>query len=97
MFKKKSIFWDLPYWQFLDVRRALDGMDITKNVIESLLDTLIKAKGKGKDSLNTRLDLKELKVSPELHPKLQPDGTKTSSSLMDPRNRGEKEAPKFLP
>ena len=75
MFKKKSIFWDLPYWWFLDVHHALHGMHITKNMIESLLDTLMEAKGKGKDSVNTRLDLQELKVRLELHPKLQPDGT----------------------
>jgi hypothetical protein len=75
MFKKKSIFWDLPYWRLLDVCHALDGMHITKNVTESLLSTLMEAKGKGKHSHNTRLDLKELKVGPELHPELQPDGT----------------------
>jgi hypothetical protein len=73
--KKKLIFWDLPYWWLLDVRHALDGMHITKNVTESLLSTLMEAKGKGKDSLNTRLDLKELKVRLELHPELQLDGT----------------------
>jgi hypothetical protein len=73
-------------------------MHITKNMTESLLDTLMEAKGKGKDSLNTRLDLQELKVRPELHPELQPNGTqKTSSSLTDPGNRGEKEVLKFLP
>jgi hypothetical protein len=75
MLKNKSIFWDLPYWWFLDVCHALDGMHITKYVTEGLLGTLMEAKGKGKDSLNTRLDLKKLKVRPELHPELQPDRT----------------------
>jgi len=75
MLKKKSIFWDLPYWWFLDVCHALDGMHITKNMTKSLLGTLMEAKGKGKDSLNTHLGLQTLKVRPELHPKLQPDGT----------------------
>jgi len=50
-------------------------MHITKNMTESLLGTLMEEKGKGKDSLNTDLDLQELKVRLELHPKLQPDGT----------------------
>ena len=59
----------------MDVHHALDGMHITKNVTESLLDTLMEAKVKGKDSLNTHLDPQELKVRLELHPKLQPDGT----------------------
>ena len=75
MFRKKSIFWDLPYWWFLDVRHTLDGMHITKNMTESLLNTLMEVKGNGKDSLNTRLDLQELEVRSELHPKLQPNGT----------------------
>ena len=61
MFEKKSIFWDLSYWRFMDVRHALDGMHITKNMTEILLGTLMEAKGKGKDSLSTRLDLQELK------------------------------------
>jgi hypothetical protein len=38
-------------------------------------DFWVMTKGRGKDSFNTRLDLKELKVKPELHPKLQPDRT----------------------
>ena len=70
LFKKKSIFFELPYWEFLHIRHALDGMHITKNMTERLLGTIMEAKGKGKDSLNTRLDLQELKVRPELHPKL---------------------------
>ena len=60
----------------MDVCHALDGMHITKNVTESPLGTLMEAKGKGKDSLNTHLDQQEINVWPELHPKLQPDGTK---------------------
>ena len=59
----------------MDVCHALDGMHFTKTVTESLLGTLMVAKGKGKGSLNTRLDLQELKVRAKLHPKLQPDGT----------------------
>src|SRR4051812_24118439 len=32
MWKKKSIFWDLPYWKHLDVRSAIDVMHVTKNI-----------------------------------------------------------------
>ena len=59
----------------MDVRRTLDGMHITKNMTKTLLDTLMEAKGKRKDSLNTHLDLQALKVRLELHLELQPDGT----------------------
>ena len=32
MWKKKSIFWELPYWEVLDVRSAIDVMHLTKNL-----------------------------------------------------------------
>ena len=32
MWKKKSIFWELPYWEVLDVRHAIDVMHLTKNL-----------------------------------------------------------------
>ena len=47
----------------MDVHHTLDGMHITKNMTERLLGTIMEAKGKGKDSLNTHLDLQELKVN----------------------------------
>jgi hypothetical protein len=28
MWKKKSIFWELPYWKFLEVRSAIDVMHV---------------------------------------------------------------------
>ena len=37
LWKKRSIFWDLPYWQHLDVRHCLDLMHIVKNVGESIV------------------------------------------------------------
>ena len=30
MWKKKSIFWELPYWEVLDVRHVIDVMHLTK-------------------------------------------------------------------
>ena len=32
MWKKKSIFWELPYWQVLEVRSAIDVMHLTMPV-----------------------------------------------------------------
>jgi hypothetical protein len=29
MWKKKSIFWELPYWEILEVRNAIDVMHLT--------------------------------------------------------------------
>jgi hypothetical protein len=32
MWKKKSIFWELSYWKFLEVLSAIDVMHMTKNL-----------------------------------------------------------------
>ena len=40
MWKKKSIFWDLPYWKDLEVRSAIDVMHVTKNLCVTLLGFL---------------------------------------------------------
>ena len=40
MWKKKSIFWELEYWKFLDVRSAIDVMHVTKNICVNLLSFL---------------------------------------------------------
>nr|ABG22593.1 transposon protein, putative, CACTA, En/Spm sub-class [Oryza sativa Japonica Group] len=50
MWKKNSIFWELPYWEFLDVRYAIDVMHITKNLCVNLLG-LLGVYGKSKDTL----------------------------------------------
>jgi hypothetical protein len=41
MWKKKSIFWELPYWKNLEVHHSIDVMHVEKNVCESLLRTLL--------------------------------------------------------
>ena len=40
MWKKKSIFWDLPYWKDLEVRSSIDVMHVTKNLCVNLLGFL---------------------------------------------------------
>ena len=37
MRKKKSIFWELPYWEVLHVRHAIDVMHLTKNFCVNLI------------------------------------------------------------
>ncbi|XP_075504530.1 uncharacterized protein LOC142541970 [Primulina tabacum] len=67
--KKKSIFFNLPYWKHLHVRHCLDVMHIEKNVFESLINTLMNVKGKTKDNVAARLDMVQMGVRPELAPK----------------------------
>src|ERR1044072_7468079 len=66
--KKKSIFFDLPYWESLHVRHFLDVMHVEKNVFESVIGTLLNVPGKTKDSINARLDLVSMGIRKELRP-----------------------------
>ncbi|XP_042386465.1 uncharacterized protein LOC121978154 [Zingiber officinale] len=66
--KKKSIFFNIPYWKHLHVRHCLDVMHIEKNVFESLINTLMNVKGKTKDNVAARLDMVEMGIRPELTP-----------------------------
>ena len=60
MWKKKSIFWELPYWQVLEVRSAIDVMHLTKNLCVNLLG-FMGVYGKPKDTLGAREDLRSQK------------------------------------
>ncbi|GJX27686.1 uncharacterized protein Tco_0235765 [Tanacetum coccineum] len=68
IWKKKSIFWKLPYWERLQVRHSLDVMHIEKNVSESLIGLLLNIKGKTKDGINARKDMVEMGIRDELAP-----------------------------
>ncbi|KAL8145517.1 hypothetical protein AgCh_003615 [Apium graveolens] len=68
IWKKKSIFWDPPYWEHLQVRHCLDFMHIEKNVCESLVGTLLNIPGKSKDGMKARLDMQEMGIRVELAP-----------------------------
>ncbi|KAD6454288.1 hypothetical protein E3N88_08994 [Mikania micrantha] len=68
IWKKKSIFWDLPYWKHLDVRLCLDVMHIEKTVCDSLLGLLLNIPGKTKDGINVRKDMVDMGIRKELGP-----------------------------
>ncbi|XP_074305807.1 uncharacterized protein LOC141641029 [Silene latifolia] len=54
---KKSIFWDLPYWEHLSVRHCIDVMDVEKNVFDSIIGTLLNVPNKTKDGVKARHDM----------------------------------------
>ena len=64
---KKSILWELPYWDVLEVRNAIDVMHLTKNLCVNLLGFL-GTYGQSKDTLEARRDLKETKQREDLRP-----------------------------
>ena len=60
MWKKKSIFRDLPYWEVVEVHHAIDVMHLTKNFCVNLLGFL-GVYGKPKDTLEVWQDLQRMK------------------------------------
>ncbi|KAK2450204.1 hypothetical protein QL285_009334 [Trifolium repens] len=66
--KKRSVFFDLPYWSSLDVRHCIDVMHVEKNVCDSVVGTLLNIPRKTEDSANARLDMDLMGVRPELLP-----------------------------
>ena len=92
-FKKKSIFFKyLSYWKDLDVRHAIDGMHVQKNVFDSVVGTLLDIKSKTKEGLNSRLDMQHLKIRKELHPVLLENGKYHLPAASYNLNREEKHA-----
>jgi hypothetical protein len=69
MWKKKSIFWELEYWKFLEVRFAIDVMHVTKNLCMNLLGFL-GMYGKTKDTKEARQDQQRVKDPEDRHPDL---------------------------
>jgi hypothetical protein len=49
MWKNRSIFLELPYWEDLDVHHSIDVIHDEKNVCESPLGTLLNMDGKTRD------------------------------------------------
>ena len=66
MWKKKSIFWELSYWEVLDVRHTIDVMHLTKNLCVNLIGFL-GVYGKNKDTLEARQELQRMKDRDALH------------------------------
>ena len=75
MWNKKSILWELEYWQLMDVRHLIDTMHTKKNVCESLCGALLQQRGKGKDHENARQDLQDMGIRPELYAEETDTGT----------------------
>ena len=66
MWKKKSIFWDLPYWKDLEVRSTIDVMHVTKNLCVTLLGFL-GVYGKTKDTPEAREDQQHMHRKDDIH------------------------------
>ena len=74
LWKKKSIFFWLPYWKDKLLQHNLDVMHIEKNVMDHILHTIINTNENTKDNLLARLDLQKMGLRPTLHPWTGEDG-----------------------
>ena len=74
LWKKRSIFFELPYWEFNILCHNLNVIHIEKNVCENLIGTILNVDRKNKDNLKSRLDLVDMGIHPTLHPKTLPNG-----------------------
>ncbi|XP_022557732.1 uncharacterized protein LOC111205791 [Brassica napus] len=64
--KKKSIFFELPYWKKLPVRHNIYVMHVEKNMSDSILSLLMQS-AKSKDGLKARKDLEDIGIRNHLH------------------------------
>ncbi|KAI0501991.1 hypothetical protein KFK09_016936 [Dendrobium nobile] len=74
IWKKKSIFFELPYWEYNLLPHNLDVMHIEKNVCDNFIGTLLDL-DKSKDNLQARQDLVDIGIKAELHPQILEDGS----------------------
>lgn len=64
--KRRFEFFKLPYWKKLHAIHCLDLMHIETNMCMNIIGTLLDIPGKSKDGMNTRFDLVEINIRPEL-------------------------------
>jgi hypothetical protein len=75
LFRKQSIFFKyLPYWKDLESCHNIDLMQVTKNVFDNIIGTLLVILRKTKDGLKSHNDLVQFGLRPELHLMLRPIG-----------------------
>ncbi|XP_043694262.1 uncharacterized protein LOC122644969 [Telopea speciosissima] len=74
--KKRSVFFELPYWKHNLLRHNLDVMHIEKNVCDNIIGTLLELKDRSKDKLEAQLDLQDMNIRPSLHPQRIEGSTK---------------------
>nr|XP_009768699.1 PREDICTED: uncharacterized protein LOC104219689 [Nicotiana sylvestris] len=66
--EEKSIFFNLPYWEFNSLRHNLDVMHIEKNVFANIIYSLLSDKDKSKDNIKAWKDLQDMGIRRDLWP-----------------------------
>ncbi|XP_016192898.1 uncharacterized protein LOC107633813 [Arachis ipaensis] len=66
--KKRSVFFELPYWKDHMLRHNLDVMHIEQNICDNVVFTILNDSVKSKDNLKASKDLQSMGIRPELWP-----------------------------
>ncbi|KAK9928672.1 hypothetical protein M0R45_025795 [Rubus argutus] len=89
--KKRSIFFELPYWRHNLIRHNLDVMHIEKNVCDNVLWTILGVAGKTKDNMKLRRDLELMGIREQYHLKMRESGTEyTDPTKFEMNNKGKR-------
>ena len=99
IWKTRSVFWDLEYWPILDTPHSLDQMHITKNILESLLGTLMNMPERTKDGPKARKDLEFLNIRKDLQMpgKRSSEETETETETEDRGKKVNKKEEQYCP
>ena len=97
VWKTRSVFWDLEYWHKLDTPHCLDQMHICKNVLESLLATLMNMPDKTKDGPKARKDLQDLMIRKDVHHKKLMEEMETETETEDRGKKVNKKEEQYCP
>ncbi|KAG8496499.1 hypothetical protein CXB51_008990 [Gossypium anomalum] len=71
LWKKMSIFFDLPYWCYNLLRHNLDIIHIKKNVCDNVVGTFLNLSRDDKDNIKACKDLQDMGIRSYLHPKMR--------------------------
>ncbi|KAJ8770996.1 hypothetical protein K2173_023321 [Erythroxylum novogranatense] len=85
--RKRSIFWDLPYWKTNLILHNLDVMHIEKNIFDNLFNTIMNIEGRTKDNAKSRADLQVFCKRNELHKDLRTGKYPKACYTLDKRHK----------
>ncbi|XP_057779781.1 uncharacterized protein LOC130998378 [Salvia miltiorrhiza] len=85
--KKRSIFWDLPYWKFLLIRHNLDVMHVEKNVFDNVFNTVLNVPGRTKDTSKSREELNTYCSRPALEKNVETNKYPKACYMLDTKEK----------
>ncbi|CAL8119805.1 unnamed protein product [Prunus armeniaca] len=92
----KPMFFELPYWSKLKLRRNLDVMHVEKNVFDTLVGTILDIEGKTKDTIKARLDLERMGIRRGLWMNRDNDKARRDLAFFSMKPNDKKEFLKFV-